>query len=402
MNDLIYWVWLSLCFSPANEKPNEIISIYETPKSFYEAFSKNSYCLNFLSKSDITKLKKITLAYAQEVLNKAFSLKMQVHCQKDKLFPKRLLNIYGAPLVIYVYGDISGIDDEVSIAIVGTRNISNYGDVLTKNMAFEIAKAGGIVVSGCALGADTSALVGALKAGGKTIGVLASGLDVDYPKENRHLKAHIIKRGALISEMPPSTPAHAFLFPLRNRLISALSLGVLITEAPRLSGSLITLNHAISQGKDVFCVPPYNVFDVSCSGVIQPLRDGAIPVFCANDVLLEYYSSYPQKLNKAKVIESYIKIQKANTPSTNKKTEKEKIKQKPKPIIENKLPSPPDDYSGEKLQIFNALSFDPLSVEIIAAKTNIPLNKIYPVLTELEILGIVCSHPGARYSFFKN
>jgi DNA processing protein len=398
MENLIYWVWLSLCFVAGSDTPNKILSIYDSPKEFYDDYFNNPDLeLEFLTKSDKNRIDKITLDKAKQILEKALKLKMKVYCQDDEIFPQRLKEIYGAPIVIYVYGDISGIDDEVAITIVGTRRLSNYGDRITKNIAYEIARAGGVVVSGCAVGADISALFGALKAGGRTVGVLACGLDIDYPKENHQIKMQMLKRGAIISEYPPSTPPHAHNFPVRNRLMSALSLGVLVTEAPAQSGSLITLRHAESQGKDVFCVPPYNIFDVSCCGVIKPLRDGAIPVFCANDVLIEYYASYPDKLNKAKVIETYMKLVKEERETPIKKVASNKTSYKKIPT----KPPAPKSLSGVSLDIFNALDFEPISAETISINLNIPISQLYGILTQLEILGTITKYAGDRYGISK-
>jgi DNA processing protein len=160
----------------------------------------------------------------------------------------------------------------------------------------DLARAGVVVVSGFAVGLDSAAHRGALLAGGRTVAVLGCGIDVDYPKDNASAKQYITKKGLLLTEFLPGTEPYPKNFPTRNRILSGISLGTLVIQAPERSGSLITASLALEQGRNVFCVPPADIFDKRYAGVVKYLRDGAIPVFSYLDIINEYYHSYAHKL----------------------------------------------------------------------------------------------------------
>lgn len=226
----------------------------------------------WVNQAETARIMRHSLERSEFILKECGRLKIRVVSLEDPLYPDRLKNIYAAPPVLYVYGDLSGMDDNVVLGVVGTRHPTEYGKTVTDELCYQLAAAGAVIVSGCAVGIDAHAHMGALKAGGRTVGVLGCGLDVDYPAENKGLKRGILKYGgALISELPPGTTVSRKYFPTRNRLISGLSLGVVVTEAPVRSGSLITLNLALEQGRDVFCVPPHDICNPLYQGVVKPL-----------------------------------------------------------------------------------------------------------------------------------
>lgn len=198
---------------------------------------------------------------------------------RSKLYPAQLKDIYDPPQVLYCKGDLSLLEDGAErIAVVGTRRVTRYGKDVTREFVSAFAKAGVCVVSGMARGVDSVAHKTALDEGGKTIAVLGSGTDVIYPPENAELYERIAKEGLIVSEYPPSTPPHAFRFPERNRIISGLSKGVLITEAGAGSGSMITADTAIEQGRDLYVVPG-NIFSETskgCNDKIKELQAAAV------------------------------------------------------------------------------------------------------------------------------
>ncbi|MBV9708164.1 MAG: DNA-protecting protein DprA, partial [Chloroflexi bacterium] len=204
----------------------------------------------------------------------------------DASYPSLLRKIEYAPPVLYVCGSLNEDDNRFSLAIVGTRKMSSYGRQVTERFAHDLAKGRVTVVSGLALGVDTTAHVGALDAGGRTIAVIASGLDYIYPPKNFKLAQRIIEsgQGALITPFPLGVKPEAGNFPARNHIISGLSLGVLVTEAPPKSGSLITANSALNQGREVFAVPS-GIFSIGGVGVNKLIQDGAHPVMNVNDIL---------------------------------------------------------------------------------------------------------------------
>jgi len=206
---------------------------------------------------------------------------------QDKNFPKILKEISKPPKKIFVIGEILP-QDEIAIAIVGSRKCSNYGKQVAYDLAYELAKNGVTIISGLALGIDGEAHKGALDAGGRTLAVLGSGLDENsiYPYSHKSLAERVINSGALISEYEPGTPPMKHRFPERNRIVSGLSLGVLVIEANERSGSLITARLGLEQGKDIFAVPG-SIYSKGSFGTHKLIQDGAKLVKNANDVLEE-------------------------------------------------------------------------------------------------------------------
>lgn len=409
MKDKLYWIWLSLIFNYGSDKPNEIMMRYESPEDFYHLSSEEMLKLGFLSEKDVKTIKAISLLRAELVIRNCEEHEIDVVTFGDERYPNRLRLIYGPPVVLYVKGNISGIDEEVAITIVGTRKASDYSSYATEYLAFHLAQAGAIVVSGCAVGIDTYAHKGALRANGRTISVLGCGLDINYPIENKKLKEQILEKGALISEFPPGTAPVGRLFPVRNRILAALSLGVLVTHAPERSGSLITVEHAIEQGKDIYCLPPYSIFDSQYFGVIKYLRDGATPVFCAKDILIEYYSTHSHKLDVDKIIGDYInqkklenRPQKIKTPKreiTEEKNElsKEQYEQKLEVVKQNndKLIS---SFDENQLLVYNKLCLEPKFIDELSFQCGLDVGTILSILTEFEILDVASSYSGRRYA----
>jgi DNA processing protein len=204
---------------------------------------------------------------------------------RDSEYPANLRQIYDPPPVLFVRGGFLP-GDERCIAIVGTRRATPYGRLVTETLARDLAARGVTIVSGLAMGADAAAHRGALAAGGRTIGVLACGIDVPYPRDTMEIREQAVKQGAVISEVPMGTAARASRFHARNRLMSGLALGVVVTEAPEQSGALITANLAANQGRQVFAVPG-SVNSEFSRGTHALLRDGARLVESVDDILDE-------------------------------------------------------------------------------------------------------------------
>ena len=203
----------------------------------------------------------------------------------DPSYPRLLREVPMPPPVLYLRGALTA-DDEWALAIVGTRRATTYGRQITERLASELAGQRITIVSGLARGIDTHAHTAALDAGGRTIAVLGCGPDLVYPPENARLAARIVEHGAVLTEFAPGTQPDAGNFPARNRLISGLSLGVLVTEAPEDSGALITTRFAAQQGRDVFAVPG-NVTSRGSAGANRLIQDGAKLVLDVNDILSE-------------------------------------------------------------------------------------------------------------------
>lgn len=208
---------------------------------------------------------------------------VRIACWTDPDYPQLLAEIPAPPPILYYRGALIE-PDTTAVAIVGTRRVTAYGREMAHRLAFDLAKAGVTIVSGMALGVDGIAHRAALEAGGRTIAVLGSGIDVLYPWQHRDLAKRIEQQGAIVSDYPPGTKPDRFNFPPRNRIISGLSLGVVVVEAPEKSGALITVDFAAEQGRDAFAVPG-PVHAPASAGCLRIIRDGATMVRSADDVL---------------------------------------------------------------------------------------------------------------------
>lgn len=418
MENLKYYIWLSLCFPYGSDKPNEILSLYESAKEVYE--NRDNIKLEFLRSNDIEKLKLTSIENAEYIIADCEEKNISIVSWDDELFPKRLKLIYGAPLVLYYKGDISGIDENVAIGVVGTRNPNEYTMQITKWICKDLAMANAIVISGCAVGIDAAAHFGALRGKGRTIGVLGCGLDIDYPIKNKLLKEEMLKRGgALVTELPPGCTVRGEYFPVRNRIIAGLSLGVLVTHAPIRSGSLITAEHALEQGKEVYCVPPCNIMSSDCMGVMRYIRAGSTVVASAEDILMDFYYAYSEKLVKNPIIGNYITQIKADKKNTGDKVEKSVFNNEDaakKSVVKQSAVQldEPDEESQRKLfelkieglegdfkKICLLLLENDCYVDDIASRCGINIGATLAALTQLEIKGLVTPCGGRRYTIRK-
>lgn len=211
----------------------------------------------------------------------------------SKLYPKKLLQLIDAPVVLYVKGDLKLLNDDKKIAVIGSRNVTNYSQQVLECIMPPLIKHGYVIVSGLAKGADTLAHQAAMYYGGRTIAVLGHGFSHLYPKENVHLANRIACEHLLVTEYPPYVGVQKWHFPMRNRIISGMSNALVVTEAALKSGTLITTEYALEQGKDVFVVPGPITSEQS-KGTNYLLKEGAIPVWNGNQIIeeLQMFSSF--------------------------------------------------------------------------------------------------------------
>ncbi len=250
---LKHWLWLTRCKGIGCITAKKLIKKFGSAEVLYALTWEHCQQAGLspaLSKSLMNK----DMGDIEEVIARCDAQKIRILTYGDSLYPERLRQIPDPPMVLYYKGVLPDIDREVAVAVVGTRNCSNYGMIQTKQMASLISLSGGIVVSGGARGIDTVALTSALGSVMPVVCVLAGGLDSYYPEENTRLFRNIINHGCLISEYPPGVKPRSTHFVARNRLISGLSLAVLVVEAPRHSGSLITARLALGQNRDVYTI----------------------------------------------------------------------------------------------------------------------------------------------------
>lgn len=391
-----YWIWLQTSLG-AGARTDEILAYFETPEKLYLAGSKEWRLSGLFTQKKIEALKSTTPSQTGAILGECRKKGYTVITPDSPLFPDRLKNLSNMPLVLYGVGDCTVLKDSVSIGMVGTRNASAYGIETAQKLSFRLASAGVTIVSGGALGIDSEAHAGAMLADGRTLAFLGCGLSYDYLKENASLRRAIARHGAVVSEYPPFSPPGRRTFPIRNRLISGASLGVVVVEAGVKSGSLITADCALDQGRDVFAVPG-DIIRSSFDGTNHLIKNGAKPVFSAEDILAEYEYTYGDlfDIEKARAPLSelaYVDYRKGKKkPMKPISEKKEKIVEKP---IEKKQLG---DEVGENARlVYSVLSQDETHIDDIVRKTNLKMNIALASLTELELFGYVELVSGKKY-----
>lgn len=280
MEDKIYWIWLSILDLKPIEKI-KLLEIFKTPLNIFLLAEKQ------LQDENLIKIIKNTSKFneAVKILDESNKNNIKIIKCIDKEYPNRLLHIYDYPILLYAKGDVQLLNSDKTISIVGSRECTEYGRKITKRISFLMASENYIVISGMAKGIDSCAHIGALEANGKTIVVLGCGIEYIYPKENEKLYHSIIKNsGLIISEFPLSTRPDKTYFPMRNRIIAGLADKVLVTEARQKSGSIITAELALEQGKDIYAIPG-NITSKQSQGTNELIKDGAIVVTTLEDIL---------------------------------------------------------------------------------------------------------------------
>ncbi len=299
MNHTLYWLWLSLCLGQGNPHFTSLLERFGSPDVLYRMSSEELITLEreFGSKTVERLLNKnLDAAYSLEEYCVKKSVNILCYGQED--YPKPLTNLKNPPIILYARGQIAKIAGKLCIGVVGTRSMTAYGRDAAYRMGFELASAGAVVVSGLARGIDSAAACGALDAGGVTVAVLGSGVDHVYPSEHERLAHEIEEKGVVLSEYVPTATPNKFTFPMRNRIISGLSQGTVVIEAPAHSGALITARDAILQGREVFALPG-NVGSPGADGTNDLIKDGAAAVTSASDILEGYAYLYRNSLNPA-------------------------------------------------------------------------------------------------------
>lgn len=280
-----YWIWLSRIEGLGPIKIKELLKQYKTPENIWE-----------LDKKKLMQTKGIGENIANSILKKEYRENLEQYIEymkkynigmitiQDKDYPKELLHIYDAPAILYYKGDKKLLHTDI-IAMIGCRECSNYGKEVSIKFSYELAKKGITIISGMAKGIDSYSHIGCIKAGGKTIAVLGSGLDIIYPKENCLLYDEILSaKGLILSEYVIGTKPSKLNFPARNRIISGLSNGVIVVEAKGKSGTLNTVDFALEQGKDIFVVPG-NITSTNSTGTNELIKQGASCVTGVEDIL---------------------------------------------------------------------------------------------------------------------
>lgn len=385
--ELIYWLWLSLKRKISPSKAIKLISLFKSVRAVYNADEADFKACPFLKPGDIKLLCDKSLDTARREITIANRKKVTLVTYDSEYYPDELRLIASPPLVLYAVGELDVLREQGKFCIVGTRNSTAYGMSVAMEIAGKLASSGIVIVSGLAVGIDTAAHMGAVKAGGKTIGVLGCGIDVDYPAGTGSTKRSVCSSGVVISEFPFGTPAYGKNFPYRNRVLSAMSLGVAAIEGDAISGSLITARHALEQGKDVYALPG-NITSRYSRGPNTLLEEGAKPIVTTDDILEDYVLRYPH-LFGIKETKTYQKIKSSYAPKDN-------MGQAAEPVTEYKVVNK-NDLTQDELSVLAVMNSNPMHRDEIMAACGLPVSKFSSCMVGLQIKKYITELPGGYY-----
>lgn len=371
MDKRVYWVWLTNLSGMFSHKINALLDYFDDIEEIYKATDYTN--VEGITRTDSFVLNNKDLTKAKKLIEETEKIGGKILTFDDINFPDSVRRIENPAYVLYVKGEIMQWDRILPVAVIGTRECSDYGIAVTKSISYHLAKRGITIVAGMARGIDGMAARAALEAGNKTIAVLGSGLDVVYPPEHKDLMENIINHGTVITEYPLGSQALKHHFPERNRIISALSKGVLVVEAPKISGALITANYAQTQGKDIFAVPG-SIFEDNCKGTNRLIAEGAKIATCAMDIMKEY----PKDMARLVPIEDYDKK------------------------VNNIRHISPDDekyanLNANEKKVILALIESNMHIEDLKRETCIDITSLNSMLPMLEMMGFIRKLPGDNY-----
>ena len=395
MKNIRYWIWFAEAVGFCTPKAKQILELYGDIEQFYNGGETEWRLSGLFSNSEINKLSSVDLSSADEIIAKCGKHCYEILTIDSPYYPECLLSIDDPPAVLYVWGMLPDIDDRLTIGVVGTRKASMYGIREAHNFSYNLAKCGVTVISGGALGVDCSAHLGALAADGVTVCVLGCGINYNYLRENAKMRSDITFKGAVISEYPPDTEPYAFHFPQRNRIISALSDGILVIEAGKKSGALITVNSALEQNPDKKIFAMAGPADPHFYGTNELVKDKiAKLVTDYKDIIDEFDNIYVSEEISPELIHINEKVNvipvKGKAPKninglkTNDLTEA--------PVHKDKL-----NLSEDESKVYYAVGIEPVHIDKIAEKTKLPVYKISPILTVLEIKKLIKCVQGRSY-----
>ncbi len=358
MSDLRDWIALSMLYDIGPVGSRKLLSVFGTPEGIFNAALDDLLAVEGIG---INRAKNIRDFSSWKDIEKRINVMekggIKAVSLDDSSYPEMLREIEDAPIILYTKGDIIP-QDRYAIAIVGSRKPTPYGTSVAENISEELASMGFTIISGMARGIDALSHKGSLRAGGRTMAVLGSGLDIPYPPENKGMMDKIASSGCVMSEFPPGTLPDRENFPRRNRLISGLSLGVLVIEATSDSGSLITAGYALEQSREVFAVPG-NITSFNSKGTNELIKRGAILTRGAEDIVEEL----------APVLKGFIRS-------------KDKLK---------------IEITDEEKKLCNLLSGEPKQIDIISRESGLPTSKVLGILLGLELKGAVKQTTGKRF-----
>jgi len=407
VSSLKYWLWLTSRRHMDSLSALTVLDHFLTPERAYYADGEDYESLPIRPQLRQALLDK-ELDTAEGILEQCEILGLRIMTFQDADYPVRLRQLADPPAVLYIRGKVFHFDEETAIGVVGAREPTVYGMQCAERFGYELTAGGALVVSGIAEGIDSCAIRGALKAGGPVVSVLAGGVDVPFPRENRYLYEDVAAAGALISEYPPGTPHKGHHFRPRNRILSGLSLGVLAVECREQSGTMLTVNHALEQDRDVFAVPGPILGAPMSEGPNKLIRQGARLVTCAADILEDYWGRYPLKLSRSAPLTPEAAEERL---ADLRRAQQERQKPDKAPAAEPAQPeqqgtqrelvpaqAQKERFTDDELAVLAALEDKTRSADELVELTQLPARRVLSTLTMLQIAQAVEEHSGRRFS----
>ncbi len=397
MENKVFWVWLQRRVGFAGEY-KEIINHFGTPEAVYNATEYELKELAFTKrrKALSEKLLNHDLSEAEKTVEICRKHNIHIITPDCEIFPEALKNISNPPMVIYVRGDLDCLNAECTVAVIGSRTPSKYGEESARKIVTDLVKTSAVIVSGGALGIDSVAHSSAIEGGGKTLLVMGCGHGDGYLPENSELRKNVFHHGALISEYPPYTQVYQGSFPLRNRIISALSKAVVIIEAAQYSGTFSTAKHAMKQGKPLYVLPG-DIQSGNFAGSNQLITEGATPIFSAEDIISSFDGR--KKRRDTSALKTNAPFEKINEPSRFSKKNKSKrvtrpacngsVSEKEEKNIENEKKNLPETISKNAEIVYNLMSDGKCTLDELTNSSELLPAKILAALTELELEGFI-------------
>lgn len=400
MNDAVLWLWMQRLFGCGTRRAHEALFRFGTPQKLIELPGELLTRDDFLTKEEKKAVMAADFSEETRLFEKAVSLGWTALTPDCGGYPARLREIYSPPFLLWAKGKTELLFETYAAAVVGTRHPDAYGERAARKISTELALGGGVVVSGFANGIDLICHESALSAGGDTIAVLACGPDVDYPFGREKLRERIAGQGLLLTEFAPGTPVRRGTFQIRNRLLSGLSLAVIVVQAAHRSGALITAGHALAQNRDLYAVCG-DIFSPKMAGCHKLLTEGASPVFSGLALLRGYEAVYGEPLSllcpeeeiaaRADPAPEKHPAAKSDRPRTQKKTPPA-----PKSVPAFESDQPPASLNEKQERVWRACRSG-AGMDEICESAGLGAGEVLSVLTQLEIFGLAQPLPGGRY-----
>lgn len=361
-----YWYWVNNINGIANIKLRSLLAVFDTPEDIYKASDKLLRSVTGLKETDIYAIRESRKSeYIYREYSELDKKEIRFTYPGKADYPEKLMNIYDYPYILYYKGRLPE-SDIPSVAIVGARNCTEYGRTIAGTFAESFADMGIQVISGMALGIDAAAQKGAIKNGGYSLAVLGCGVDICYPRTNIELYTHLNDCGGIISEYPPGTAPRAGLFPMRNRIISAMADALVVVEARQKSGSLITADQALEQNRDVYVVPG-RIGDALSEGCLKLIKEGAQVITSPMDIMAT--KSIELYYNRRQITDD-----KRNDLNTNS-------------IFDDGFKK--SGLASPKNMVYSQINLFPVSLETIINNSGISLVEAEGILLELELDGLI-------------